>query len=193
MNAVNSSKDKRMYDAEMLYKAKRYGEAFECYKKLAEENFVICQTLLCYMYIVGQGVDSDLEKALYWGRKAASSNDPEAKFYLGKIYAQQNMWNEGIRYFKDAASQDYSPAIYCLYRIYWLGKVVPQNKKKAIKFLLSANNLGHLIAKRDLGILLASGEMGITEIPKGICLVISWPFVALRTVIEDKYTEKARI
>jgi len=192
-NSKLNSMDEKLEYASKLYKAKKYEKALPLYVSLAEEGLTDCQTLVCYMYMKGEGIPIDLKKAFYWCKKAAASNNPEGRFYLGKVYAKEGDWNETIQCYKEAAMQNYSPAIYCLARIYYLGKVVAQDKNKALKMMEKACSMGHLVARREYGKMLILGQEGILAIPKGIFLIITLPFVAFRTVKGNLDSEKARI
>lgn len=192
-NPDNNSISKSLDLASELYQAKQYDKAFHLYRVLAEEGITTCQTMVCYMCMEGKGTPVDLKSALFWCDKSAANNDPEGLFYLGKVYAKKGEWSEVVRYYKKAALKNYSPAIYCLARMYYLGKSVDKDINNALKLMSEASSMGHLLARREYGKMLIKGQKGVPSILKGILLLFTLPFVTFREVRKDLYTEKTRI
>ena len=61
-----------------------------------------------------------------------------------------------------AAEQGYAEAQYCLGELYALGKGVPKDYAKAMKWFLKAADQGHAYAQANLGIIYADG-LGVPE------------------------------
>ena len=57
-------------------------------QQLAQNGDISAQRKLGLMYLTGQAVESNLERARHWLEKAASKNDLEAQKSLGRIYAE---------------------------------------------------------------------------------------------------------
>ena len=55
------------------------------YLKLAEQGSAIGQFNIALFYLKGQGVEQDLEKALYWMKKAQESGDDDAPKFVDKF------------------------------------------------------------------------------------------------------------
>ncbi len=75
-----------MSDSELEIAAASYSrgdwkDAFNRYKELAETGCVECQRFVGWMYFRGEGVNVDLEKAMYWLKEAAQAGDQEAAFW----------------------------------------------------------------------------------------------------------------
>lgn len=175
-----------------LYEEKKFDEAFQYYKSLAEEGISSCQSMVCYMYMEGVGTDTDLDMAIHWCNKASENKDPEGLFYLGKVYIKKEQWDIAAKYFKEAADQNYTPAMYCLSRMYFYGNGVELDKEKAMSLMEEASSIGHLIARREYGKILLCGKKGVINIPKGILLLLTLPFVMFIALKKDLYTELAR-
>ncbi|MCM1578094.1 MAG: sel1 repeat family protein [Ruminococcus sp.] len=62
-------------------------EAAEIYKKYSAEKFDIgrAQEMLCKLYYLGEGVEKDQEKAVYWAKKAAQNGCQEAEDIYDKL------------------------------------------------------------------------------------------------------------
>lgn len=57
------------------------GDFVTCFKgclELAEKGYSLAECQVGYFYLTGQGVEKDLDKALYWSRLAAGQGDPDA-------------------------------------------------------------------------------------------------------------------
>jgi len=172
-----------------FYEIKQFTDAFALFHELAEEGEPSVFTRVCYMYMKGEGVPLNIDKAIYWCKKSAE-NSSEGLFYLGKAYVRKNQWDETIRCFEKAAEQEYSPAIYCLARIYLTGVNVVKNKKLSLMLMEKASHLGHILGRRDYSVMLILGQKGILEIPRGLFLFLTWPIFTFKTVKNDQGTEK---
>ncbi|HHO77080.1 MAG TPA: sel1 repeat family protein [Deltaproteobacteria bacterium] len=89
-------------------------EHVEKYTQKAGQGDVDAQYNLAIMYYHGEGVERNLEEALYWFHKAAEQDDTEAQYNLGFMYGR----GEGIRrdqeqsmqWFMKAAQQGHAGA-----------------------------------------------------------------------------------
>ena len=131
-------------------------------------------SLACY--ILGRsydssenGVDQDLEKAVYWYRKGAKQNDSRAIYGLGACY----YFGDGVKQDKEKAYKLFVEAypllcslinqekdiperqafsIFCLGAYYYFGfGDITEDKRRAFELISDAAEKGHIAAIYDLG------------------------------------------
>src|SRR6516225_9044929 len=68
------------------YQEKNYAAALKESTPLAEEGNADAQVLLGRMYMMGQGVNQDRDRALKWFKPAAVQGNADAEFFLGSMY-----------------------------------------------------------------------------------------------------------
>ena len=69
---------------------KNFLKAVDLFHKAAQQDNSNAQYSLALRYQLGQGVEKNLERALYWHEKAAKSGNIEAKYYLANHYLSTN-------------------------------------------------------------------------------------------------------
>ena len=72
--------------AEILHKNNDSPQAFTLYKKAADQGFVPSQHNLGVMYLNGNGVEQNYDKAVEYFKKAASNNYSISQYNLGVMY-----------------------------------------------------------------------------------------------------------
>ena len=65
-----------------------YKECFEGHLALAEQGYPLAECQVGYFYLEGLGTEKDLQKALYWTRRAADHGDRDAQCNLGWMYEE---------------------------------------------------------------------------------------------------------
>ena len=89
-NAYQSRKDEanRLHqDAQRQYFDRRnYKEAHRLYLRAANMGHAEAQSVIAYMYYIGQGVEKDLKLAFAWNRRAAELGNAAAKTTLAHLY-----------------------------------------------------------------------------------------------------------
>ena len=178
--------------ASELFADERYEEAFEKYRVLAERGSLIAQLLLGWMYHAGKGVDQNLEEAEKWYRKAAVTNSPEGQFYLATLHRTKRQYQQAIDWFEKSASQGYSPAIYLLGKLYYVGEGVAVNKDKAFEYFERAAQEGHLFVRRNIAYDMIKGHRGISRIPFGILVMAQVFWTALKVGLKDSDSDIIR-
>jgi TPR repeat protein len=169
MTKLDQSLDEQLDVANALLKRGLFHEAIEKYRVLAESGSVESQLRVGWMFHTGQGVKIDLDEARRWYLRAAnSSNSPTVQFYLGTLNRDAHLYAEAMEYFERAASENYLPAIYQLGRMYESGEGVSADKDKAYKYYEHASAIGHLVARRDMAVMIIKGHLGLKQIPRGI-------------------------
>ncbi|MEZ8783466.1 tetratricopeptide repeat protein [Vibrio splendidus] len=73
------------------------------------------QLSVAYLYLIGEGVEQDDEKAAEWFVTAANNGSPEAQTQLGLMYISgsgvQSSQAEAVTWIGMAAAQEYDPAL----------------------------------------------------------------------------------
>jgi TPR repeat protein len=158
--------------ANALFEKGKYKEALDRYLILAETGFVEAQLRVGWMYHTGHGVKVDLDQARRWYLRAAESNSLEAQFYLGTLYRTQKLYQEAMKLFEKCAERNYVPAIYQLGKMSELGEGVSVDKEKAQRYYKQAASMGHLMAERDIAVMMIRGHMGYSRVPQGLLMLV---------------------
>jgi TPR repeat protein len=74
-------------EARAAHRRGDYAAALQELRPLADQGDAAAQTLLGYMYEVGQGVAQNDFEALTWYRKAADQGHPPAQHNMGVMYS----------------------------------------------------------------------------------------------------------
>jgi len=178
--------------ANTLFKQERFDEAFKEYLKMAESHSIGAQVMVGWMYHTGRGVKMNMDDARYWYLIAAESNSPEAQFYLGRLYAQEEKYQDAISCFRESAMQNYIPAIYQMGMMYALGEGVDRNKEEAYKYYEQASKLGHLMSQREIGMMMVRGYKGVKKIPQGILILAQMLYNGVRLILKDPEDDRLR-
>lgn len=176
-----SGRDETLYqNAKSLLGRKRYEEAFEAYRNLANAGDPQCQVFLGWMYHEGLGTTRDVDEARAWFEKAALLGSKEGAFYCGRSAAAFGKHEEAVRWYRKAASQEYGPALLWLGLVHLRGHGVEKDLPKGISFLERAAKTGNYFAKRELALLMIRGKLGVSAIPTGIVLL---PYVVIAGIV----------
>jgi len=171
--------------ASALFEEDRYEEAFEKYRGLAEKGTVTAQLLLGWLYQVGKGVQQNVAEAKKWYEKAAITQSPQAQFYLGNLFRTMGEYNQVLDWLERSAAQGYSPAIYLLGQLYYMGEGVDLDKQKASEYFKRAAEKGHLFAQRNIAYDMIKGRHGMARIPLGVLLMVRGLWQVIRVTFTD--------
>lgn len=138
--------------ANQLYSDGQYLQACALYEQLAEQGNYGCSRRLGWMYFLGEGVERDLEKATDFFKQAASHDDLESIFCLGKVAFSLKKYDEAIEYYSTANDKGFAPATYRLGWMY-LNKKQYFDRGLGVTYLQKAIDKGHVRALRDLSVL----------------------------------------
>lgn len=111
------------------------------------------QYTLGKIYLGGDGVPKDVEKAMMLFRQAAGQGNDHAAYQLGKIYVQGNERgvkniDEGMKWLNEAALNNNSFAQYLLGKIYLRGLYgIKIDREKARDYLKDSSAQGNLFAQ----------------------------------------------
>lgn len=110
---------------------------------------------LARRYHDGDGVPIDIEKAVYWYRKAAEQGYAEAQNSLGICYRNGDgvEYNSelGVYWYRKAANQGHADAQCNLGQCYYFGITVEKDEQQAVYWYRKAANQGHAFAQYNLG------------------------------------------
>ena len=100
---------------EEYFNTQQYEKCFEGHLALAEQGYPLAECQIGYFYYDGLGVEKDLEKAVWWTRRAADHGDRDGQcnlawFYEDGIGVEQDL-EQAAFWYRRAALQDHDLAI----------------------------------------------------------------------------------
>lgn len=159
--ANNGNSNGWLYLGQLYLNEKKIKESIESFESSAKMNNDYAQEILGDMYLKGENVTKDFQKAKEYYQKVKNQNNSDITFKLGYIYFKnEKNIKEGIKYYKRAAKQNNIRALNTLGDIYLDGDNVPQDFKKARKYIdLSAQlNDPNALCKRGYMAFQGKGE-----------------------------------
>ncbi|MBT3785930.1 SEL1-like repeat protein, partial [bacterium] len=134
----------------------------EEFRKVNDPIITGAQSLVALSYRVGNGIEKDLQEAVFWFKKAAERGDPDAQFDLGIAYkdGQEVEKDDDLAFswFQKAAHQGHQRAQYELSRLY-AGESNPNyDKPLAIEWCKKSADQGYELAQHTLGICYLTGN-----------------------------------
>lgn len=159
------------------FESGNYEMAYRQLNPLAERGVAMAQNTIGRMYLQGQGVPKNSDKALILFRSAAKQGLPNAKNNLGVLYAAGNVvpqdYGQAIVWFKEAADQGFALAMNNLADMYENGLGVKPNHAEADKWRKKSQGTG--IITNSTPVVIAT--IGKTEYEKGLDFYHRWDFV----------------
>jgi TPR repeat protein len=156
------------------YQEKNYDAALKKSTPLAQEGNADAQVLLGRMYMMGQGVNQDRDRAMKWFKAAAVQGNADAEFLLGSMYLlpQQDV-SEGMKWLRLSADQGMQDAQYLLGKTYLQGiKDAPQDLVQAAMWLLLAAKGNTEFYQNELRS--AEGRLTMDQLAKAKSLADNW-------------------
>ena len=100
---------------ETYFNTAQYEKCFEGHLTLAEQGYPLAECQVGYFYYEGLGVEKDLEKAVWWTRRAADHGDRDGQcnlawFYEDAIGVERDM-EQAAFWYRQAALQGHDLAI----------------------------------------------------------------------------------
>lgn len=130
-------------------------EAFRLFKMAWEKDNTLSQAAveMAEMYLLGEGVEKDENKALELYVKAAELQNPQAQYFLGKRSYEETSPNykDAFAWFSNAAEQGYAPAQYMTGYMLLQGQGTGQSYKLAVDFFTKAADQDYASAQYVLG------------------------------------------
>lgn len=124
--------------AQNLFNEDKLEQAYEIYKKLAEQGDAKSQNALGNGYQYGFWGDINLEKAKYWYSKAANQNYAGAIHNLGMLDFLQGNYKQALPFFEKSASMNNADSVNILGVYYSENIVFNQDYKKALQYFYKA-------------------------------------------------------
>lgn len=115
------------------FKMGKYEKAFDFNTLAAKEGDWEAQENLALAYINGLGVSADINKAIYWMKKAVevSEENADCLYGLATCYDLNNQYEEAFVNYKKSAEKGYAPSQYQLAVCYQQGIGVKSNAQLA--------------------------------------------------------------
>ncbi len=100
---------------EKYFNTQQYEKCFEGHLALAQQGYPLAECQVGYFYYEGLGVEKDLEKAVYWTRRAADHGDRDGQcnlawFHEDAMGVERDM-EQAIFWYRKAALQGHDLAI----------------------------------------------------------------------------------
>lgn len=151
--------------------------AFTEFQALVQEGSQGSLIYLGWAYYRGFGTLRDEVKAEALWRQALEQGSESIQNYaanaLGGCYLERKEYRQALHYFQIAASKGYAPALYHLGYMYKKGLGIDRSYKQAEGLWKQAMAQGHLLAKRELALLLISARLGVRRMWEGWVLFFS--------------------
>lgn len=134
-----------------------YEKALKYFQKAADLGYKQSFTKLGYCYLYGYGTLPDRAKAILWLGKASEAGFGDASCELGNLYASKIAatkvdYAKAAGYYKLAIRQSgHADAYYRLGMLNLSGKIVPADKKDAVRLFTEAYSRNHDYAGYSLG------------------------------------------
>lgn len=100
---------------EKYFNTQQYEKCFEGHMLLAAQGYPLAECQVGYFYYDGLGVEKNLDKALFWTKRAAEHGDRDGQYNLAWFYeegigVEQNL-TQAKYWYKQAALQNHDMAI----------------------------------------------------------------------------------
>lgn len=152
-----------MAQADGLYNAGSYEEAFAAYAELARDEDGQAMLRMAQMFEAGEGVAPSRTRALTWYRRAAAHDIAAAYFRLGEMYESgigvPRDYAAAVRAYRAAADLGDVPAMIRLANLYVDGSGAMPDTSEAARLLKQAADSGDADAVAALERLVASGTV----------------------------------
>jgi uncharacterized protein len=144
-------------DALAAYRKGDFATAMSEWAVLAKYGDPAAQTNIGEMFLRGEGVEKDRTVAIYWFRKAAGRDFPEAEYRLGRANLGEDN-GEAVRWFKEAIEHGHIQSLNSLAAMYEQGEGVQRDPREAFRLRHQAADRGNIVAEAMLGAMYADGR-----------------------------------
>ena len=161
-----------------------YTQAFNYGIKAAKADIGYSQWVVAILYELGHGVAQDYKQAMYWYKRAVThggslatiaqeglnrvqaainrsaqneTSNLEQLYNTGNQCLNDKNYSEALRYFRQAADQNYAPAQDKIGWMYQNGWGVPQSYTQAVEWFRKAANQGNIEALASMGLMYYKG------------------------------------
>ncbi len=148
-------------------------------EELASHGSIMAVLYLAHEYKLVDGPDNLIAEK--WFRSAYESGSSTALLNLGLLYYRRNEYDQAEKIWLEGVQRHDGPSM-CWLALMYLGKLGYHAKKDEAKSLFDpANELGQIRAQFRLGQLLISGQYGVSEIPRGLLLLLEFAISVFKT------------
>jgi len=134
-------------------------EGLQWIQKAADAGNASAWYDLGVMYSNGMGVTTDMTKAMEYFRIGAEKGNSDCQTSMGLLYQAGDKIPGGVnadpaeaaRWYRMAADQDHTEAIFHLAQLYLMGQGVKQDDAEAVKWFRKGSELGSADAQWNLG------------------------------------------
>ncbi len=100
---------------EKYFNTQQYEKCFAGHMTLAKQGYPLAECQIGYFYYDGLGIDKDLEKAVYWTRRAADHGDRDGQYNLAWFYEEaigvDRDMEQAVFWYRQAALQHHDLAL----------------------------------------------------------------------------------
>ncbi|MBK7935801.1 MAG: sel1 repeat family protein [Lewinellaceae bacterium] len=137
-------------------------QAFNWYKKSAEQGYASGQNNLALLYEKGEGTAQNFDLAFSWYKKSALQGEVIAQYNLALLYkngkgTEQN-WERTFYWLKKSAEKGEILAQYDLARAYYAGEGTESNMEQAFYWYKKCAEQNNMVAQLDLAAMYFNGE-----------------------------------
>ena len=136
----------RCHALDMFWENKEFEKWTNGYIEIADATeYPLADCQVGYAYLEGIGIEKNLEKGLFYTRRAAGHGDRDAQYNLGCLYeegtAVEKDLGKAIYWFDEAAKQDHDLAIHKIHELNCEACVVPFTVEYVDKVIEYENQL----------------------------------------------------
>lgn len=161
MNLLNALTFEEVYT---IHKTEGTMQALTYYKDLEKENNVKAIHELGIIYLTGDGIVKNVNKAYEYFTKASNLGNLESTYVLGKIHLSKSTHyynlTKAYNFFVDAANKGDSKSQLMVGRFFLMGEIVDKDYEKALYYFKLASKQKEYEANCYIAYMYASG-MGV--------------------------------
>lgn len=144
-----------------IHKVQGSMKALSGYKELSEQNDPQAMHELAIIYLKGEGIAKNINKAHELFQKASDLGNAESTYLLAKMYLSNktHLYDEKKAYntFVDAANKNHAKAQLMIARFFLMGQIVDKDYEKAMYYFVLASKQKEYEANCYIAYMYASG------------------------------------
>ncbi len=144
-----------------IHKVQGSMKALSGYKELSEQNDPQAMHELAIIYLKGEGIAKNINKAHELFQKASELGNNESTYLLAKLYLSKktHFYDEKKAYntFVDAANKNHAKSQFMIARLFLMGEIVDKDYEKAMYYFVLASKQKEYEANCYIAYMYASG------------------------------------
>lgn len=174
--------------ANRFYREKNFTEAYEWYRKGAEEGDIRCECELGILLFIGLGAEKNLKLSRQYLEEAHRQQISDvATYYLACLEKREGNYETYSALLKAASANGVEPAMTKLGYEYEKGRLLPKDLDKAWLWYGKAIAAGHIGARICKARILIYGYQGLTGTLRGFTEFLGAVVSLSRKDVEDFY------